>query len=142
MCEYGAPPKTLRGEPFYGLELDEEQQIFADAIWNPDNLIIFANACAGSGKTRVLTHRIAYLISEKNKEIAENGIIVIEGFDKAIENKYDARPNTSNVSIQKEIANLLDGFTYNIDECLCYFIRDYSKTKEYKNIYNYYKSKK
>ena len=50
---YGAPPKTIRGEPFYGLELDEEQLNFAEAIWNPENLIVFANACAGSGKTTI-----------------------------------------------------------------------------------------
>lgn len=56
-----------------------------------------------------------YLISGKNKENAEKGIIVIEGFEKAIENKYDSRPGISNVSLQKEITNLLDGFTYNID---------------------------
>jgi phosphate starvation-inducible protein PhoH len=51
--EYGEPPKTLDGHPFYGLELDEQQRIFAEAIWNPDNLIVFANACAGSGKTTI-----------------------------------------------------------------------------------------
>lgn len=51
--EYGVPPKTLDGHPFYGLELDEEQKAFAEAIWNPDNLIVFANACAGSGKTTI-----------------------------------------------------------------------------------------
>lgn len=53
MCEYGTPPKTLMGAPFYGLELDEDQMIFAEAIWNPENLIVFANACAGSGKTTI-----------------------------------------------------------------------------------------
>ena len=53
VCEYGNPPKTLKGEPFYGLELDEEQLNFAEAIWNPENLIVFANACAGSGKTTI-----------------------------------------------------------------------------------------
>jgi phosphate starvation-inducible protein PhoH len=53
MCEYKNPPKTLKGEPFYGLELDEDQMNFAEAIWNPDNLIVFANACAGSGKTTI-----------------------------------------------------------------------------------------
>lgn len=51
--EYGTPPITLEGHPFYGLELDEQQLIFANAIWNPDNLIVFANACAGSGKTTI-----------------------------------------------------------------------------------------
>ena len=51
--EYGEPPKTLDGHPFYGMELDEQQKIFAEAIWNPENLIVFANACAGSGKTTI-----------------------------------------------------------------------------------------
>ena len=51
--EYGDPPKTLEGHPFYGLELDKDQQAFAEAIWNPENLIVFANACAGSGKTTI-----------------------------------------------------------------------------------------
>ena len=53
MYEHGNPPKTLDGHPFYGMELDEQQKIFAEAIWNPENLIIFANACAGSGKTTI-----------------------------------------------------------------------------------------
>ena len=35
--EYGKPPKSLIGEPFYGIELDAEQQVFADAIWNSDS---------------------------------------------------------------------------------------------------------
>ena len=39
--EYGAPPLTLEGHPFYGLELDEQQQAFADAIWDSNNLILF-----------------------------------------------------------------------------------------------------
>lgn len=51
--EYRDPPKTLEGHPFYGLELDKDQQAFAEAIWNPKNLIVFANACAGSGKTTI-----------------------------------------------------------------------------------------
>ena len=50
---YGTPPKTLVGHPFYGIELDEEQMAFAESIWNPENLIVFANACAGSGKTLI-----------------------------------------------------------------------------------------
>lgn len=53
ISEYGEAPKTLNGHPFYGLELDDEQKIFAEAIWNPENLIVFANACAGSGKTTI-----------------------------------------------------------------------------------------
>lgn len=51
--EYGTPPKTLEDHPFYGLELNEEQKIFAEAIWNPENLIVFCNSKAGTGKTTI-----------------------------------------------------------------------------------------
>ena len=50
---YGEVPKTLDGHPFYGMTLDEQQKIFAEAIWNPENLIVVANACSGSGKTTI-----------------------------------------------------------------------------------------
>lgn len=48
-------PKTLKDHPFYGFELDEEQIAFRDAIWNPEKLIVFCNAKAGTGKTFVAT---------------------------------------------------------------------------------------
>ena len=51
--EGGNPPKTLKDHPFYGITLDDDQKIFAEAIWNPENLIVFCNACAGSGKTTI-----------------------------------------------------------------------------------------
>lgn len=51
--EHGTPPKTLDGHPFYGIELDEQQKEFAEAIWNPENLIVFCNSKAGSGKTTI-----------------------------------------------------------------------------------------
>jgi len=41
------------GENFYGLQLDEEQKIFRDAIWNPDVDIVFCNSMAGTGKSTV-----------------------------------------------------------------------------------------
>ena len=50
---YGEAPQTLKNHPFYGFKLDEQQKAFRDAIWNPDNLIIFANARAGTGKTLI-----------------------------------------------------------------------------------------
>ena len=50
---HGDAPKTLTEHPFYGLQLDEEQIEFRDAIWNPDNLIVFANSKAGTGKTLI-----------------------------------------------------------------------------------------
>ena len=50
---YGNPPATLDGHPFYGIELDEQQKKFAEAIWDPENLIVFCNSKAGSGKTTI-----------------------------------------------------------------------------------------
>ena len=41
--EFGEVPKTIDDHPFYGLNLDEEQKVFVNAILNPDNLIVFAN---------------------------------------------------------------------------------------------------
>lgn len=52
---YGEPPKTLDGHPFYGLQLDEEQREFANAIWSPEIDIVFCNARAGTGKTTIAT---------------------------------------------------------------------------------------
>lgn len=49
--EYGPPPATI--EHFYGLELDEEQTAFRDAIWNPDVHLVAADAVAGSGKSTI-----------------------------------------------------------------------------------------
>lgn len=49
-----APP-TLTGQPFYGLDLDEKQLEFANAIWSPEIDIVFCNAAAGTGKTTIAT---------------------------------------------------------------------------------------
>lgn len=49
------PPETLTDQPFYGLVLDDEQLAFANAIWNPENDIIFCNSVAGTGKTTIAT---------------------------------------------------------------------------------------
>lgn len=46
-------PQTLSGHPFFGLELDQKQEEFRDAIWNPEKLIVFCNAMAGTGKTTI-----------------------------------------------------------------------------------------
>jgi phosphate starvation-inducible protein PhoH len=50
---YDVVPETLKDSLFYGLQLDEKQTEFRDAIWNPDKKIIFVNASAGSGKTLI-----------------------------------------------------------------------------------------
>ena len=46
-------PKTLEKHSFYGLQLDEQQKEFRDAIWDPKNLIVFASAKSGTGKTLI-----------------------------------------------------------------------------------------
>lgn len=73
------PPKTLTDHPFYGLELDEEQQALRDAIWDKNKDIIFVNSKAGTGKTLVsvgtanmlvqygLFDRIIYICSPCNE---------------------------------------------------------------------------
>ena len=48
-------PQSLAGFPFYGLTLDEDQARFRDAIWNPEKLIVFCDAKAGTGKTTIAT---------------------------------------------------------------------------------------
>ena len=46
-------PQTLTDHPFYGLELDDEQKAFRDAIWDNNKDIIFCNSKAGTGKTLI-----------------------------------------------------------------------------------------
>lgn len=67
----GAPPVTLGEHPFYGLELDEEQQKFRDAIWDPDVDIIFCNSPAGTGKSTIAlgTANLLYKYGRYNKII-------------------------------------------------------------------------
>lgn len=48
-------PQNLAAHPFYGLQLDEYQEKFRDAIWNPEKQIVFCNAKAGTGKTTIAT---------------------------------------------------------------------------------------
>lgn len=45
------PPKDLGSCIFYGINLDDEQKAYRDAIYDKNNLIIFAEAPAGTGKT-------------------------------------------------------------------------------------------
>ena len=44
-------PESLEGHPFYGLELDDEQKAFRDAIWDSEVRLVTVDAVAGSGKT-------------------------------------------------------------------------------------------
>lgn len=49
----GNPPLNLDEHPFYGIPLDDEQRVFANAIWNPNIDIVFCNSKAGTGKTTI-----------------------------------------------------------------------------------------
>lgn len=53
MIKFDDPPDTLDNHPFYGLNLDEEQKVFRDAIWSKDIDIVFCNSRSGSGKTLI-----------------------------------------------------------------------------------------
>lgn len=52
---YDNAPMEIDPNMFYGLELDEEQAVFANAIWSKENDIIFCNSKAGTGKTTIAT---------------------------------------------------------------------------------------
>lgn len=60
--DYSNPPQTLTDHMFFGMQLDEQQAAYRDAIWNPDKLIVFCDAKAGSGKTQiaVMTAELLY----------------------------------------------------------------------------------
>lgn len=80
VLQCGDAPKTLKDSPFYGFELDEEQIAFRDAIWDPEKLIVFCNAKAGTGKTFIavatanllvrygLYNGIVYVVSPTQEE--------------------------------------------------------------------------
>lgn len=53
--QYTECPETLTEHPFYGLDLDNEQIIFRDTIWDDSKKIIFCNSKAGCGKTLIAT---------------------------------------------------------------------------------------
>lgn len=53
-------------EMFYGIQLDEYQKVYRDAIWDDKKKIIFCNAKAGSGKTLIAVG-VANLLYEAGK---------------------------------------------------------------------------
>lgn len=46
-------PENLKDHIFYGMNLDQEQEIFRDNIYDPEKLIVVCNAKAGTGKTTI-----------------------------------------------------------------------------------------
>lgn len=53
---------------FYSMKLDKEQIIYRDAIMNPEKLIIFVDAKAGTGKTTIATACAELLYQMKQYE--------------------------------------------------------------------------
>ena len=53
ILDYDVVPETLTDHPFYGLELDDEQIVLRDNIWDSNKDIIFVNSKAGTGKTLI-----------------------------------------------------------------------------------------
>ena len=70
---YNEVPETLTNHPFYGLKLDKEQIAFRDAIWDPEKLIVFCNAKAGTGKSLIATATANLLVQYGRY----NGIVYI-----------------------------------------------------------------
>lgn len=107
-------PMTLDDHPFYGLELDEDQLRFANAIWNPDIDIVFCNAAAGTGKSTIATgvanllvqygvfDEIIYIMSPYGERkqgwlpgtITEKSSVYFEAFYQALIN-CNVNPNTA-----------------------------------------------
>jgi predicted ribonuclease YlaK len=128
-------PKDLNKHPFYGLILDEEQKIFRDAIWDPEKLVVFCNAKAGTGKTLIATATadllvqygrydgIVYISSPTQEgklgylpgEIADKVAIYSEPFLEALI-KLDINPNTAihqyNILNQKNGESYIDVTTH------------------------------
>lgn len=71
--DYTDVPVNLTDHPFYGLVLDEEQATLRDNIWDDNKLIIFCNACAGTGKTTIATATADLLVNYGKY----NGIVYI-----------------------------------------------------------------
>lgn len=64
------PPEHLDKENFYGMTLDDEQYVFAEAIWDDNIDIVFVNSNAGTGKSTIAVGVANLLVQyERYKEI-------------------------------------------------------------------------
>lgn len=52
-CVTHTPPANLNGHIFFGIELDDEQRAFRDAIYSNENDVVFCESPAGTGKTLI-----------------------------------------------------------------------------------------
>ena len=135
---YDNPPETLSEHPFFLFKFDEEKEKFRDAIWDKDNLIVFCNARAGTGKTTIATapadllvkydfyKRIVYIASPTQEQkqgylkgtIEEKSEPYFEPFYQALE-KIGVNLNTATYA---DIMNEKNGTAY--IECMTHtFLR-------------------
>ena len=61
---------------FYKFTLDEDQKKFVKAVMSPDNISVFCNAKAGTGKTTIAMGIANILVKEKPKEFEAISYIV------------------------------------------------------------------
>lgn len=107
-------PERISPTMFYRMTLDEEQEVFANAIWNKDIDIVFCNSKAGTGKTTIATgvanllvqygmyDNIVYIMSPYGERkqgwlpgtITEKSSVYFEAFYQALIN-CDVNPNSS-----------------------------------------------
>lgn len=122
---FGDPPKEIRRDEFYDVELDDEQLEMANAIWSPDFDIIFTNAKAGTGKTFIATgvanmlvqyglyDEIIYIMSPYGERkqgwlpgsITEKSAVYFEAFYQALVKcnvNINSAINTDSMANQKE----------------------------------------
>lgn len=107
-------PAVIRSDIFYGMTLDEDQEKFANAIWDKNIDIVFCNSKAGCGKTAVATgvanllvqygfyDGIVYIMSPYGERkqgwlpgtITEKSSVYFEAFYQALVN-CNVNPNTA-----------------------------------------------
>lgn len=118
--DYGTPPATLEGHPFYGFRLDKHQQAFRDAIWNPDVRFVAVDAPAGSGKTSIgiatATLLQAYRVVDSCLYIrtpaAEGRIGFLPGDQKSKERPYMQPLYNTIVKIGEDPMAMIEGNDY------------------------------
>ena len=131
-------PQVLDDSMFYGLELDDEQRLFRDSIWDTNHLIVFCNAKAGSGKTLIATatgnlmveyglyHGLVYICSPYGED--RQGFLpgtLVEKSEPYFEPFYQALKKIrvdANIVSCEDIVNLKNGTGY--IECMTHtFLR-------------------
>lgn len=110
----GDAPARISPKIFYNMNLDEEQEVFANAIWDKDIDIVFCNSKAGTGKTTIATgvanllvqygkyDNIVYIMSPYGERkqgwlpgtITEKSSVYFEAFYQALIN-CNVNPNSS-----------------------------------------------